>query len=151
MPKQVFSLRFDPLLMEKIDRYAREHGWSAHHAESGVRGGDHRGKDTGRTALITHVLEALVEGRLRETPRAGANPFPAEEVEAGSTPELPLLISRPRPFWVKETIGVGVANLRGISHLDLYAGTGSVSLDVERDGETASPDNSPTPKPKGAP
>ena len=45
----------------------------------------------------THIMEtmvvALLEGRLVIKPPAGANAFPAEEIEAGSVPEYPLLIA----------------------------------------------------------
>lgn len=92
--KQIISLRLDPDLVARVDSYARDNGWADHHRDSGARGGDHKGRDTGRTALVTSLLEALVEGRLIVQPRAGVNPFPAEEVQAGTVPENPISITR---------------------------------------------------------
>lgn len=47
-----------------------------------------------RNAVIESLLIALREGRLREVPRAGPTAFPGEEeVEAGTTPEYPILVA----------------------------------------------------------
>lgn len=91
--KQVYTFRFDPDLMARVDTYAQSQGWTEHHRESRLRGGDHKGRDTGRTGLITSLLEALVEDRLIVQPRAGSNPFPADEKEAGLSPSNPIFIS----------------------------------------------------------
>ncbi len=45
------------------------------------------------TSLVEDLLTALREGRLAVRPRAGPSPFPREDIEAGSTPEYPILVA----------------------------------------------------------
>lgn len=99
--------------MARVDDYARRNQWLS--VQEGVRGGDHKGKDSGRSALIVNLLEALVEDRVRVVPRAGPNAFPASgEQDPGSSPDFPALISlspEPRKGWfVEEVQGVGIYN-----------------------------------------
>ena len=88
--KRTISLRVDAALVDQIAPYALRNGWVG--AQAGFRGGDHKGKDTGRSALLVHLLESLVENRMVITPRAGANPFPADERLPGESPDFPALI-----------------------------------------------------------
>lgn len=88
--KRIVTFRLDATLVSDLDTYAQTHGWIG--AQAGVRGGDHRGRDTGRSALLVHLVEALLEGRITVHPRAGVNPFPANEVKPGDTPDFPALI-----------------------------------------------------------
>lgn len=93
MDRTTFSFRAERALMTRVDAYARRSDWLA--VQVG-RGGDHDGRDVGRSALIVHLLEALVEDRVTVAPRpvpAGANPFPREEMEPGSSPDFPALIA----------------------------------------------------------
>jgi predicted transcriptional regulator len=89
MSRTVLSIRLEDELVAKVDAYARDHGWLAFQKATAVRA---KPSDTGRTALIENLLEALVEGRIQVLPRAGKNAFPQEEVPAGETAENPVLI-----------------------------------------------------------
>jgi hypothetical protein len=144
--KQVYSLRFDPDLMARVDTYARDNGWADHHRESGARGGDHKGRDTGRTSLITGLLEALVEGRVTIQPKAGVNPFPAEEVYAGESPDLPITITAPAPpspkgWFISEVQGIGIYNPRGLDDpaRTITAGNPGDEIDLEPDSGHTNP------------
>jgi len=70
------SFRISARLAEALSTYAKANGWVK--AQQGSRGGSHRGRDTGRTALVVHIIEALVEDRLTILPRQ-PNPFPVEQ------------------------------------------------------------------------
>jgi len=75
MSKKQYNFRLDPSLM----------GWvNEHYADFGA---------ASKTDLIENLLMALREGRLMVRPRSGPNAFPANEVEAGSVPEYPILIA----------------------------------------------------------
>ena len=50
-----------------------------------------RTQTVSQTEVVRSLLEALQEGRVIIRPR-GPEAFPAEAIEAGSTPEFPLLI-----------------------------------------------------------
>jgi hypothetical protein len=108
--KRTLSFRVDSDLAARFDEYARTHGWTG--AQAGLRGGDHKGKDAGRTALLVHLIEAVVEGRARIAERAGANPFPADERVPGESPDFPALIClSPEPpvgWYAWEVQGVGI-------------------------------------------
>lgn len=88
--KRTISLRVDAALVDQLDQYAHRNGWVG--AQAGFRGGDHKGKDTGRSALLVHLIESLTEDRVVITPRAGANPFPADERLPGESLDFPALI-----------------------------------------------------------
>ena len=88
-PKKPYTFRFDPSLMERVDAYAAEAEWLS--AQLGIRGGQKKG-DIGRTALLEHLLEALVEGRLEVHPRSSVSAFPVEEVEPGMSPDVPVFV-----------------------------------------------------------
>ena len=92
MAKRVITLRLEPDLLDWVDRYSRLKGGPEYTQSLGRPGGNHRGADVGRTALITELLTALREDRLEIIPQSGANPFPADEVMAGETPEFAILI-----------------------------------------------------------
>jgi len=92
MGKRVVSLSMDESLVERFDEWSRSHGWSQ--ASQGKTGGTHKGRDSGRSALTTHLWEALIEGRLTIQERSGANPFPGQELEAGENPQFPIYIAR---------------------------------------------------------
>jgi hypothetical protein len=76
MAKKVTTFRLEPALLAWVTKYAEQHGKT-------------------RNSIVEELLEALHEGRLSVRPRSGPNPFPAEEVEAGTTPEYPLQIAWP--------------------------------------------------------
>lgn len=90
--KRLITMRLPPDLVDWADEYARTNGWRQHQADARIRGGAKDG-DSGRTGLVQGLLEALREGRLVEAPRAGVNPFPAEERRAGESPDFPALIA----------------------------------------------------------
>lgn len=113
-PKILITMRLAPDLLERVDAYARAQEWVQ--AQQGVRGGVKKG-DIGRTALITALLEALVEDRLTVHPREGMSPFPAEDIEVGSTPECPAHIwvapppEQPRKGWtIFQVERIGIVN-----------------------------------------
>lgn len=115
-PKRLITLRLPPDLVVWADGYASENGWRQNQADTRTRGGVKEG-DTGRTGLIQGLLEALREGRLVEHPRAGANPFPVEEREPGSSPSFPALIAigtpptvPPQGWFISQVEGVGIYN-----------------------------------------
>lgn len=89
--KQMINFRLDCALAERLDAYARQNGWAA--TQQGLRGGDHRGKDTGRSALLVSLVESLVEGRLIQLERAGNSAFPLSSKAAGETPAYPATIT----------------------------------------------------------
>lgn len=70
MPREIISIRLHPDVLSWATAYAAGYGWT-------------------RTRLIEEMLVALREGRLDVHPRAGCDPFPANTVEPGSTPEHP--------------------------------------------------------------
>jgi hypothetical protein len=77
----ITTIRLPPDLLKWARSYKKEHGVSVTH-------------------VIEELLEALREGRLMVRPRAGPSPFPREDIEAGSSPEYPILIAagtRPVP------------------------------------------------------
>ena len=88
--KRTISLRVEASLVERLDQYAVDNGWVG--AQAGSRGGDHKGKDTGRSAILVHLIESLVDHRLHITAKAGANPFSADERFPGESPDFPALI-----------------------------------------------------------
>lgn len=69
-----FEMRIDPHLKQWLSTYADAHG---------VRD----------THIVTDLLVALQEGRLAVRPRLGPSAFPREDVEAGSTPDYPILVA----------------------------------------------------------
>ena len=92
--KVTFAVRCDAVLLARLDAKAAEHGWGAYQARPDVRGGTHGGRDSGRSALVRHLLEAYVEDRVYAVPRSGVNPFPASgEVEYGSLAAYPLPVT----------------------------------------------------------
>lgn len=110
--KRTISLRVDDGLVNQLDQYAHRNGWAG--AQAGLRGGDHKGKDTGRSALMVHLIESLTENRMVITPRAGANPFPANERLPGESLDFPALIwlapeSR-KGWYIEERVGIGIYN-----------------------------------------
>jgi len=91
--RATFSFRASRALMAQVDAYALQSEWLL--TQTG-RGKDHGGRDIGRSALVVALLEALVEDRVTVAPRpvpAGANPFPREEQEPGSSPDFPARIA----------------------------------------------------------
>jgi hypothetical protein len=90
MAKRLISMRLEPELLDRVDRYARRHGWTE--ALQDLRGGDHRGRDAGRTQITEHLYRALVEDRLLVLPPSHHNAFPADQCPAGSSPEHPLMV-----------------------------------------------------------
>lgn len=88
--RRVTSFRLPVELLDWLDAYAREaSAWQDHEAKPG---GTHRGKDSGKTAVVERLLQALREGRLHEAPPSRASPFPLEERAAGLTADFPILI-----------------------------------------------------------
>jgi hypothetical protein len=73
MAKRMTPFRLDPKLVDWLDQHARERGWT-------------------RTKLVSAILQAFREGRLREIPAGGPNAFPGEELPVGLTPDCPALI-----------------------------------------------------------
>ena len=93
-PKQAtFTFRLDADLAARFDARVRE--TTAHGELLGRRGGDHQGRAIGRSVVLERLVELYAQGRLVALPEAGSNPFPADEVPFGSTPENPILITRP--------------------------------------------------------
>lgn len=88
-PKRILSFRIDAEKADQLDQYASSCGWLG--SQKGVRGGDHDGKDTGRSALIVYMIDALLENRMTIQPKP--NPFPMETVPLGSHPDTPALIA----------------------------------------------------------
>ncbi len=89
--KQMINFRLDSDLVARFDDYARQHGWLC--SQQGLKGGDHRGKDTGRSALLVHLVESLVEGRLSIL-ESGPRAFPLNNIVAGVSPAIPATITR---------------------------------------------------------
>jgi len=75
MKKDQFNIRLPPDLL----------GWLAAHCEEEART---------KTDVVQELLEAKREGRLLLRP-PGPDPFPAEAVAAGTTPDHPILIGFP--------------------------------------------------------
>lgn len=46
-----------------------------------------------KTQFVIDLIEAAKEGRLLVRPRAGVNAFPGHQVEAGTVPEYPVLVT----------------------------------------------------------
>lgn len=98
MKKRMTPFRLNPRLVDRLDEHAAHEGWT-------------------RTKLVETILQAFCEGRLREVPRGGPNPFPEEEIVAGESSDFPVLIgpsTRDRvgpPGWkLGETGGIGIYN-----------------------------------------
>jgi len=86
--KHPYSFRLDPDLVARFDaRAIQDKAGSLHVGRSS------RDQSIGRTAVIERLMLLYAEGRLAEIPAAGPNPFPAEEVAAGLTPEFPITIT----------------------------------------------------------
>ena len=66
-------LRFPPGLIDWLNDHAKEVGKS-------------------KNSVVQELVEALRDGRLVVTSVAGSNPFPAQQIRLGSTPELPALV-----------------------------------------------------------
>ncbi len=95
MTKRVLSLYIRSELVDQLDEYALKAGWNK--SSLGKRGGDHKGRDTGRSALFEYILEALFDGRIIVEPYT-PNPFPAEKkVFTGIQRDRPDP-SEPNPF-----------------------------------------------------
>ena len=89
--RRVVSFRLPAELLDWLDEYARQEGaWQSSVLKPG---GSHKGKDSGKTAVIEQLLVALKEERLLVRVTAGANAFPVNEKHAGETPEYPLFVS----------------------------------------------------------
>lgn len=93
-PKKLITFRIDPDKLRRLDEAAVRNGF-ANPVDARVQGGNHGGRDTGRSAVLTHLIDAYIEGRCLVLPQSGANPFPAEEIQPGDTPFFPLLVSKP--------------------------------------------------------
>lgn len=93
VPKTGFSFRLDPEMVRRFDERAR--GDQTLQYQHGKRGGTHKDRDVGRTAAVERLMELYAAGRLAVLPDAGANPFPADEVPAGESPDHPITITRP--------------------------------------------------------
>lgn len=106
-------MRLPQDLIQRVDDYARGNNWQEYQGKLNLGGT----KDyPGRTALVQNLLEALVQGRIMITPKAGANAFPADEREAGLSPDFPALIDFPTPEpepakgFIDSIEGVGIYN-----------------------------------------
>ena len=114
-PKRLITLRLPPDLLDCVDGYALSNGWRENQVKMHVRGGAKEG-DTGRTGLIQSLLEALVEGRVTVTPRAGANAFPVDERGRGLSASFPALICCGPDGWTKEPAkGYFFESIEGVS------------------------------------
>lgn len=86
MAKKLISMRVDGELLEWVDETARAYGFADEYGQGGGKG------RSGRTQLVTELLEALRDGRLYVRPLEGVNAFPEEAVAAGESPSFPILI-----------------------------------------------------------
>lgn len=72
--RELMATRLPPDLLNWFRRYSKEH-------------------KVPMTEVVETLLDALREGRLQIRPRAAPSAFPRNDIEAGSTPEYPVLIA----------------------------------------------------------
>jgi hypothetical protein len=78
--KKPQPLRFPPDLIDWLNAYAKATGKS-------------------KNAVVQELLESLRAQYPLISTRPGPNPFPAQQVRRGSTPELPVFVCfAPKPF-----------------------------------------------------